>query len=352
MTRLFVSYRRADTAPYAGRLHDHLTACFGNDNVFMDVDSIEPGQDFAEVIARTLAQCDTVLLLIGPRWLDERRPDGGRRIDDDSDYVHMEVAQALQGRLRIIPVLVGGARMPGDGELPPSLRALARRNAVELRDGGAFRRDVEALIAALERPASSVESRATRHTSPRGVTAVVVVSVALTAALVAGWRQWSDDAREPKKAAEAKPFAVTGTSALPRGDTTADTVATDPKGALLRYTRAANRGDAEAMLNLARLHAMGVGTERDLAKAVDWFVSAAKNATADLDPKLLAFGSELANQLQRVQLESSRTAMSPAEFESIKRDIQLLSRLQQAMAHIQNRSDEGAKKALRQIKAG
>lgn len=152
MTKLFISYRRNDTAAHAGRLYDRLSTHFGRDQLFMDVDGIEPGQDFTQVIAATLRDCDAVIVLIGPRWLLEHDGAGARRIDQTDDFVHLEVAQALASTRRVIPVLVGGARMPSERELPPPLAPLARRHALEIRDGAAFHRDVEPLIAAVERP--------------------------------------------------------------------------------------------------------------------------------------------------------------------------------------------------------
>jgi TIR domain/Adenylate and Guanylate cyclase catalytic domain len=133
--RIFLSYRREDSSAYAGRLYDHLVSRFGYDNVFIDIDSIEPGVDFAEAVGKTLAKCDTVLVLIGPRWLSASGRDGTRRIDDPKDFVRFEVEGALSsGTPRIIPVLVGGARIPEAEELPESLAFLTRRQAVELSD--------------------------------------------------------------------------------------------------------------------------------------------------------------------------------------------------------------------------
>ncbi len=133
--KIFISYRRDDSAGYAGRLFDFLAARFGSENVFMDIDTIEPGDDFRKVIANAVQTCDVVLVMIGRQWLTIPGPDGQRRLDDPGDWVRVEVATALANpNVRVIPVLVRGASMPGEHELPGELRELAWRNALELSD--------------------------------------------------------------------------------------------------------------------------------------------------------------------------------------------------------------------------
>ena len=131
--RIFVSYRREDSAGWAGRLVSDLAGRVGVANVFQDIQSIEPGADFAEVILKTLQSTDCVLVVIGPAWL-AKDPAGNRRLDNVNDYVRLEVATALQSSSRVIPVLVGGAVMPAIAALPDDIRGLARRNAIELTD--------------------------------------------------------------------------------------------------------------------------------------------------------------------------------------------------------------------------
>src|SRR5215470_7940466 len=125
--KLFINYRREDTAPYAGRLYDRLIQHFGEDQVFMDVDQIEPGEDFVEVIDRRVGTCDVAIVAIGPRWLDATDESGKRRLDDEEDFVRMEIVAALQRNVLVIPVLVDGARMPRKQDLPEPLAPLSRR---------------------------------------------------------------------------------------------------------------------------------------------------------------------------------------------------------------------------------
>ena len=147
--RLFLSYRREDSAGHAGRLADHLLDRFGQGSVFMDVESLEAGIDFAEAIERAINEADAVLVVIGPGWLDAASSSGSRRLDESEDFVRREIEAALTSDVRVIPVLVGGAVMPAEEDLPPSVAGLTRRNALELLDRR-WREDVDALVDVVE----------------------------------------------------------------------------------------------------------------------------------------------------------------------------------------------------------
>ena len=148
MPRIFVSYRRGDSIAYAGRIQDHLSQHFGADKVFMDIGRIDLGEDFVKVLDAKVADSDVVIALIGPGWLnasDER----GRRIDQPDDFVRYELAAALEQGKRLIPVLVGGARMPSADQVPPALAQLARCQAHPV-DDSRFAYDLDALIRSIE----------------------------------------------------------------------------------------------------------------------------------------------------------------------------------------------------------
>jgi hypothetical protein len=135
MPGVFISYRREDSAAYAGRLFDLLSGQFGAENTFMDVDDIKGGDNFVTVIDRNLDVSDALLAVIGPRWLSVTEPDGGtRRLDNPRDFVRVEIARALQRGIRVIPVLVGGAALPRPADLPAELQPLCDRQAMEVRD--------------------------------------------------------------------------------------------------------------------------------------------------------------------------------------------------------------------------
>jgi TIR domain len=145
---VFISYRREETAGHAGRLYDALAERFGQDSVFMDVE-LPPGIDFIEHITEAVGSCDVLLAVIGPRWTTITGADGTRRIEVPDDFVRLEVETALHRRdIVVIPLLVGGARVPQLDDLPVELRSLARRNALELSDGR-WRYDVSRLIDSL-----------------------------------------------------------------------------------------------------------------------------------------------------------------------------------------------------------
>ena len=146
---IFVSYRRQDTDDLAGRLYDRLVDRFGEGQVFMDVDTIEPGLDFAEEVTRAVAACQVLVAVIGPAWLTAADGRGRRRLDDPGDFVRLEIEAALARGVRVIPVLARGAMMPGEDDLPENLAGLARRNALFIRHES-FRFDAGRLVAAIE----------------------------------------------------------------------------------------------------------------------------------------------------------------------------------------------------------
>src|SRR4051812_2152682 len=131
-SRIFISYRREDAASDAGRLADHLSRRFGADRVFLDVDAIDPGTDFVQVLHTSLQDTAAVLIVIGPRWSSLTGTDGTRRLDSPSDFVRLEVAAALGRTIPVVPVLVQGAKMPRSEDLPAALAPLATRQAVTL----------------------------------------------------------------------------------------------------------------------------------------------------------------------------------------------------------------------------
>jgi hypothetical protein len=148
LARIFLSYRRDDSSGHAGRLYDRLSQHFGRANLFMDVDTIALGLDCVEAIQDAVGACDVLLAVIGRQWLTSTDAQGQRRLDNPEDFVRIEITTALERRIRVIPVLVGGASMPRSTELPDVLQPLARRQALVVGDH--FHSDVDRLLAALE----------------------------------------------------------------------------------------------------------------------------------------------------------------------------------------------------------
>jgi hypothetical protein len=147
--RVFISYRREDGSHIAGRIYDWLIGQLGDGQVFMDVDSIELGLDFKDVITDAIGRCDLLVAVIGRQWATARDAAGHLRLADEDDLVRLEIEAALGRSIRVIPVLVDDAEMPTREQLPESLRALVRRNALKVRHDS-FRPDVRRLLGVVE----------------------------------------------------------------------------------------------------------------------------------------------------------------------------------------------------------
>ncbi len=133
MNGIFISYRRQDSQGFAGRLTDDLSELFGEERVFRDVDII-PGSDFSQAIHQAIEGCEALLVVIGKRWLEARDAAGQQRIFNADDWVRLEIEAGLAGDKIILPILVGGAEMPRESDLPPSIAEISRRQAFVVSD--------------------------------------------------------------------------------------------------------------------------------------------------------------------------------------------------------------------------
>src|SRR5271154_396155 len=197
MARIFINYRRDDTPGVAGRLFDYLASKYSRRELFMDVDAMQPGLDFAKQLDTQVSQCHVLLAVIGPHWLDAYDQAGKRRLDSDKDYVRIELASALKRDIAVIPVLVDGAVMPPEESLSEDLRPLARRHALELRHTR-FNADADAIVHALE----TVVPRRRTAWIVAGVGAAVVVA---TIAAIAWPKLTAKPVAPPPIASAAKP---------------------------------------------------------------------------------------------------------------------------------------------------
>src|ERR1700754_875571 len=135
MGGIFISYRRADSGTHAGRLRGHLSSHFGAEQVFRDVNTINPGDRFPRVVEERISSCDALLAVIGPTWLTITDKSGRRRLDDPNDRVRQEVLAALdRPDVRVVPVLIGTTQMPDAADLPKPLALLAEYNALRITD--------------------------------------------------------------------------------------------------------------------------------------------------------------------------------------------------------------------------
>lgn len=149
MQHIFISYRRLDSQAIVGRIHDRLVPVFGSDSIFMDIDTISIGADFREVINRSISSCHVMLLIIGRTWLNCEVNSKPRLFDYD-DFVRSEIEEALIRQMPIWPVLVDGASMPQSEELPESIRAIVRLNALNIDSGRDFEMHISLLIRELK----------------------------------------------------------------------------------------------------------------------------------------------------------------------------------------------------------
>ncbi|MDP9071612.1 MAG: toll/interleukin-1 receptor domain-containing protein [Actinomycetota bacterium] len=226
--RVFLSYRRSDVGGYAGRLYDALVQRLGAKNVFQDVTAITPGEDFTEAIRRAIDSCDAMLAVIGPGWAASA-PEGRPRLIEPDDYVRVELATALKREVPVVPVLLGGARLPAAADLPDDLAPLAQRQGVAVRDE-VWHQDVDRLLRSL-RGETAVPTRRSRWRAGGAV------ALALAALGAVGWLQWAgggDGEQEAATVAPCVPPGGAGWASLPIGQQATGTVNRDAGS--LEYT--------------------------------------------------------------------------------------------------------------------
>lgn len=183
---IFISYRRSDSASFAGRIADFFGYKYPGLPVFFDVVAIEPGENFVDSIRSRLSSSEVILAIIGESWLEAKDASGGRRLDDENDFVRLELAMALEMGARVIPVLLDNAQMPSEVDLPADLAKLAFCNAEFMR-GAAFQRDAEHLGAFVQ-DFLNTSTKTMSAPAPRSVTSDVKAS------LVAAFESYRDGA--------------------------------------------------------------------------------------------------------------------------------------------------------------
>jgi tetratricopeptide (TPR) repeat protein len=263
---IFISYRREDSKADARSIYQALERTFGANQLFMDVDTIEKGRDFRKALDETLARCQVMLAIVGPNWLDARDEAGARRLEHAGDYVHQEIAVALKRNIPVVPVLVNGAKLPGEAQLPASLKGLAMRQAAIVThenfqsDMAGLERDIRALI-----------------TSPRSSwPRIAAIALVLILAATAGGSYLFWPAPGPTSRSDPTP------SPSPPAAPTAKTIDECDRRAAARY-------DREAV-------APGVPAAQ-LATVAKRAVSACEDAVRD-HPKVRRFAYQLARALE------------------------------------------------------
>ena len=154
MTKIFISYRRDDSAYVAQRIYKELIDHFGSESVIFDVDTIPFGTDFRKYLNNEVGKCDIFLTVIGNQWMDILE----QRLNEPNDFVRIEVQAALEREIPVVPVLVGKASVPIEKNLPPELAGLSYRNAAEVRAGRDLQTHLKRLIDGLEGLLPEVEA--------------------------------------------------------------------------------------------------------------------------------------------------------------------------------------------------
>jgi len=229
---IFLSYRREDSAGYAGRLCESLERRLGKGEVFRDVNTIHAGEDFVDAIQARLRECRALLVVIGREWLNAADASRHRRLDQEGDYLRQEIVTGLASpNVLVVPVLVEGMTMPPVEELPEAIRALGRRQAVSLRDE-TWDADVDRLLVAVT--GSSAPAVSTRTKS--AALFVAVLAIALLAAVFVARRFSGADkvaTGDPGRSRSTSTGAAASAIAIPRA---AEIVGADALSFHLVYT--------------------------------------------------------------------------------------------------------------------
>jgi TPR repeat protein len=261
-SKIFISYRRDDSAGTAGRLYDRLVEKFGEANLFIDVDNMPAGADFVGYLANQVAICDIFLCAVGPNWLGAKDDEGRRRLDQADDFVKIEIAEALKRNIPVIPVLIDGARVPRARELPDEIAALTRRHAVEVRNSY-FRRDTDGLIREIQKHVRSASSRAVFAALGLAITILIFGAISL-----------SQIKSPPPKLSAVSEYQ--NNAVLPPTEQTMP-LTTNPSQKITELEQVKRNAElgSDAMTNLGLRYALGEGVPQDYAEAKRWWEKAA-----------------------------------------------------------------------------
>jgi hypothetical protein len=187
MPKIVISYRRDDSDAIAGRIRDRLANHYGEQSVFMDIDSVPLGVNFREYISKALLDTDVMLVIIGPRWIT--------RIENTTDPVRVELEKAFELGIQVVPVLVSMATMPNPNELPESIRELSDINAAFVDSRRDFHAHVDRLIRYLDSQIQFKGGQTTLVTPSRNWLQLIVGVAAVGGIAAAIWLLTSRDNR-------------------------------------------------------------------------------------------------------------------------------------------------------------
>ena len=289
-SKVFVSYRREDSS-YAARIYDRLSQEFGLEQIFMDVESIAPGEDFRAAINEQLAKSSVFIVLIGTQWVERTR--------EEHDFVRMELESALRANIPIIPVLIGNADFPALSLLPPEIAALGRRQALKISNVQ-FHQDVDKLVEVVGRfdgknplpvlPAPPMMAAPMARAARTSNRAAMFRWIALAVLLVWAVVELILHVLPSRESAPSPVMSVKPVSPDPRAQELFDqaealaygrSVTPDYAEAIRLYRQSADLGFSPAMNGLGRMYELGRGVSRDTQQAAAWYQRAADLGNVD-----------------------------------------------------------------------
>jgi len=325
MAGIFISYRREDTAGHAGRLFDRLTQHFGKGRVFMDVSDIEPGTDFVEAIDKAVGSCEILMVVIGREWVTCREPGGQRRLENPNDFIRLEAATALKRNIRVIPVLVQGARMPKSAELPADLEKLSRRQGIEISDTR-WDSDTGQLIKALEaalaqgseaKPVSELEEGHSQQQTrgKRKVVGPLIAIASLVILAIGGWLLWPKKVEMPRltgSSLETAKALIEDRGLLLGTVSEQETEQGSPGAVLSQQPPVGNRVEKKTAVNLVVASAPKIAVPDVIGKTFEEAKTAMKNAGLDVGKRASQESSEKAPGIVLAQKPAAASRVEKA----------------------------------------
>ena len=325
MAGIFISYRREDTGGHAGRLFDRLTQHFGKGRVFMDVSDIEPGVDFVDAIDKAVGSCEILMVVIGREWVTCREPGGQRRLENPNDFIRLEAATALKRNIRVIPVLVQGARMPKSAELPADLEKLSRRQGIEISDTR-WDSDTGQLIKALEaalaqeteaKPVPKQEEQTSQPQTKgkRKVVGPLIAIASLVILAIGGWLLWPKKVEMPRltgSSLETAKALIEDRGLLLGTVSEQETEQGSPGAVLSQQPPAGNRVEKKTAVNLVVATSPKIAVPDVIGKTFEEAKTAMKNAGLDVGKRASQESSEKAPGIVLAQKPAAASRVEKA----------------------------------------
>lgn len=267
--KIFISYRRDDTRADARSIFQHLARVFGGEQIFMDVDSIDKGRDFRNVLDTALKRCRVMLVVIGPNWLDSRDVEQRRRLEDPNDFVRVEIATALSRNIVVIPVRIDGTPLPAEAQLPAELQPLTWRQA-HIVTHDQFTQDMGGLEKEIGK---LVQSKRSRWTVVRIAACMVLTTAAFGA--ISFYYYLSPSSNKAIKSANSSGLRVVDFSVIDRPDAILDFHATwlEGQGSDDRAQQISRLGRFRGSFPILDIKLLNTGSATVFIKKIDFVVS-------------------------------------------------------------------------------